>query len=176
MGKSKKRISSQRQQLEVDGPAKVGPGQEFIREPIDDRVIGGPRRFNNVGSHPLNLAKARGKISSQQWAAGNKYRQMFEMRERSGHDSSQPHIPAGLPGTPFTQAQVDAIRWLQFVDGSMSRADRTIIRMFCGKGHSMVDSVRCGVKNFDPKSVVSRVNEALDELMDAMERAPRRAA
>lgn len=152
----------------MDGPAKAGPGQAFEIESVDDRVPGGPRRYNNVDSHPLNRAKFYGKISSQQWAAGNEYRRKCEILEKSGIDSTQPRVPAGSDGTPFTQAQVDAVRWLQFVDGCLSRADRTIVRMFCGCGYSMLASVKLAVKCFNEDAIVSRVSEALDELGDAI--------
>jgi hypothetical protein len=157
----------------VVGPAKVGPGQIYVRE-RSGNALNAPMRFNNVGNHPLDLAHARGKILSSLYAAGTEYRDMFELRARSGRDSTDPS-PGGAGSTaPWTQTQADAINQLKDIEHQLKPADLVIVRKFCGEGFSMVEALRAANIPFSAHGVVDRVCEALELLGRAIISARRK--
>ena len=145
---------------------KAGPGSVFVEELVSANT-GRERRTRNVGEHPLTLAHARGKITDDQFAAGEEVRRLYELRGLSGRDSTT--ISAGSSGAPllpFTQSQVDAIRRLDRIRARLKERDWIIVEKFCGEGLSMVESVRAATV-CHPSGVLYRVQEALEELAAA---------
>jgi len=165
---------SRRRKKKSEGPAaaaqeepyhpKAGPGSVFVEEFVSART-GREKRTRNIGEHPLTLAHARGKISDDQFAAGEEVRKLYELRELSGKDSTT-LISGGAAGPrdPFTQAQIDAIRRLDHIRARLSERDWIIVEKFCGEGWSMAASVRAAT-HCHPSSVHYRVQEALEELV-----------
>jgi hypothetical protein len=145
---------------------KAGPGSVFVEEFVSAKT-GRERRARNIGEHPLTLAHARGKISDDQFAAGEEVRQLCELRGFSGKDSTT-LISGGAAGPrdPFTQSQIDAIRRLDRIRARLKDRDWIIVEKFCGEGWSMADAVRAATV-CHPSSVVCRVQEALEELVAA---------
>ncbi|HEY1615158.1 MAG TPA: hypothetical protein VGF97_15845 [Rhizomicrobium sp.] len=150
---------------------KAGPGGFYVREFVSART-GREERYRNLGEHPLTLAHGRKRISDTQFEAGDAFRTLWEMRAASGHDSTDMAPGSGGSArTPFTQVQVDAIRRLDRWRARIKRRDWIILEKFCGEGWSMVEAVRAATL-WHPSGVLLRVQEALDELIEARE-APR---
>lgn len=145
---------------------KAGPGAVFVEELVSAST-GREKRARNIGEHPLTLAHARGKLSDDQFAAGEEVRRLCELRGASGRDSTLLGTGGGS-GTrlPFTQVQVDAIRRLDHLRGRLKARDWIIVEKFCGEGWSMAEAVRAATV-CHPSSVVMRVQEALEELAAA---------
>ena len=141
---------------------KPGPGSVFVEESAN---TGREKRVRNIGEHPLTLAHARGKISDEQFAAGEEVRLLCELRGLSGKDSTT-LMSGGAPGPrlPFTQSQLDAIRRLDHIRTRLKERDWIIVEKFCGEGWSMADSVRAATI-CHPSSVLYRVQEAMEELV-----------
>lgn len=151
---------------------KAGPGSVFVEEFVSART-GREKRARNIGEHPLTLAHARGKISDDQYAAGEELRRLCELRGVSGRDSTTLSTGGGS-GTrlPFTQVQVDAIRRLDQIRQKLKDRDWIIVEKFCGEGWSMAEAVRAATM-CHPSGVLMRVQEALEELVSAR-KGPRR--
>jgi hypothetical protein len=145
---------------------KAGPGSVFVEEFVSAKT-GREKRARNIGEHPLTLAHARGKISDDQFAAGEEVRRLYELRGFSGKDSTT-FVTGGASGPrdPFTQSQIDAIRRLDHIRARLKDRDWIIVEKFCGEGWSMPDAVRAATI-CHPSSVVMRVQEALEELVAA---------
>jgi len=148
---------------------KPGPGAVYIEELVSAKT-GRELRYRNIGEHPLTLAHARGRISNEQFAAGDELRRLFELRARSGRDSTDI-----APGTgacadiPFTQSQVDAIRRLGRMRERLKKRDWIILEKLCGEGWPMAEAVRAATV-CHRSGVLQRVQEALDELIEARSR------
>jgi hypothetical protein len=150
---------------------KAGPNSVFVEEFVSAKT-GREKRLRNIGEHPLTLAHARGKISDDQFAAGEDVRRLCELRAVSGHDCTDIGVGGGSAvRAPFTQTQVDAIRRLDRLRERLKPRDWTIVEKFCGEGWSMAEAVRAATV-CHPSSVVMRVQEALEELV-AARRQPR---
>lgn len=145
---------------------KAGPGDFYVQEFVSART-GREVRYRNIGEHALTLAHARGKISDEQFAAGEEFRRLWEFRSLSGRDSTEliPGVGA-RSDLPFTQTQHDAIRRLGRIRERLKRRDWTIVEKFCGEGWPMVEAVRAATI-CHPSGVVQRVHEAMDELIEA---------
>jgi hypothetical protein len=137
----------------------------YIREFVSART-GREERYRNIGEHPLTLAHARGKISDEQFAAGEAVRRLYELRALSGHDSTvmTPGSGGAGPSVPITEAQLDAARRLDRLSARLKDRDWTIVEKFCGEGWSMAEAVRAATL-CHPSGVLYRVQEALDELV-----------
>ncbi len=145
---------------------KAGPGSVFVEE-FASAKTGGEKRLRNVGEHPLTLAYARGKISDEQFAAGEEVRRLYELRGTSGRDSTAMNVGGGGGlSMPFTQTQVDAIRRLDHFRARLKTRDWIIVEKFCGEGWSMAESVRAATA-CHPSGVLLRLQESLDELVAA---------
>jgi hypothetical protein len=144
---------------------KAGPGSVFVEE-FASAKTGGEKRLRNVGEHPLTLAHARGKISDEQFAAGEEVRRLYELRGASGRDSTAMSVGGGGLSMPFTQMQVDAIRRLDHFRARLKTRDWIIVEKFCGEGWSMAEAVRAATA-CHPSGVLLRLQEALDELVAA---------
>jgi hypothetical protein len=145
---------------------KAGPGSVFVEEFVSAKT-GREKRARNIGEHPLTLAHARGKISDDQFAAGEELRRLYELRGVSGRDSTMMSTGGGSgPRLPFTQTQVDAIRRLDSLRMRLKDRDWIIVEKFCGEGWSMAEAVRAATV-CHPSGVLMRVQEALEELVSA---------
>jgi hypothetical protein len=139
----------------------------YIREFVSART-GREERYRNIGEHPLTLAHARGKISDEQFAAGEEVRRLYELRALSGQDSTlmTPGSGGAGPCLPVTDAQLDAGRRLERLRARLKDRDWIIVEKFCGDGWSMAEAVRAATL-CHPSGVLYRVQEALEELVVA---------
>jgi hypothetical protein len=145
---------------------KPGPGDVYIEELVSART-GRELRYRNIGEHPLTLAHARGRISDEQFAAGEELRRLYELRALSGRDSTDiAPRSGGRADIPFAQAQVDAIRRLGRIRDRLKKRDWIILEKFCGEGWPMAEAVRVATV-CHRSGVLQRVHEALDELIEA---------
>jgi hypothetical protein len=138
--------------------------REFVSAPT-----GREERYRNIGEHPLTLAHARGKISDDQFAAGEQLRRLYELCALSGQDSTTMTPGSGGAGaaSPITVAQLDAVRRIEQLRSRLKNRDWIIVERFCGEGWSMVEAVRAATL-CHPSGVLFRVHEALDELVAAL--------
>ena len=162
------RKSRVRQSAEKRYIPKPGPSDVYIREFVSART-GREERYRNIGEHPLTLAYARGRISNEQFAAGEELRRLCELRALSGQDSTlmTPGSGGSGPSVPITEAQLDAARRLERLRERLKERDWIIVEKFCGEGWSMADAVRAATL-CHPSGVTLRVQEALDELVAAL--------
>ena len=146
---------------------KAGPTDVYVREFVSART-GREERYRNIGEHPLTLAHARGRISDQQFAAGEEVRRLYELRALSGQDSTLMTPGSGGAGAalPISEAQLDAARRLERLRSRLKDRDWIIVERFCGEGWSMAEAVRAATV-CHPSGVLYRVQEALDELVVA---------
>jgi hypothetical protein len=146
---------------------KAGPGDVYVEEFVSAKT-GRELRLRNIGEHPLTLAHARGRISDEQFAAGEELRALYELRALSGVDSTcmGPGTRGGRADTCFAQSQVDAMRRLAQLRDRLKRRDWIILEKFCGEGWSMAEAVRAATV-CHRSGILQRVQEALDELIDA---------
>lgn len=146
---------------------KPGPGDVYVREFVS-ACTGREERWRNVGEHPLTLAHARGKISDEQFAAGEEVRRLYELRALSGQDSTlmTPGSGGAGPALPITEAQLDATRRLERLRSRLKERDWIIVERLCGEGWSMAEAVRAATL-CHPSGILYRVQEALDELVVA---------
>ena len=146
------------------GP-KAGPGDIYVSELVSARA-GWKERFRNIGEHPLTLAHARGKISDEQFAAGEELRTLCELRLGGTRDSTDMVPGAGGAGAGicFAQTQLDAARRLDRLRVRIKTRDWIILEKFCGEGWAMAEAVRAATL-CHPSGVLFRVQEALDELV-----------
>lgn len=143
---------------------RPGPGSVYVRELVSART-GREQRYRNVGEHPLTLAHARGKISDEQFAAGDGFRALCELRLAGGRDSTEMTPGSGgAAGLAVTERQVDAVRRLERLRARLKTRDWIILEKFCGEGWSMAEAVRAATL-CHPSGVLFRVQEALDELV-----------
>jgi hypothetical protein len=144
---------------------RSGPGGVYVQEFVSART-GRELRYRNIGEHPLTLAHARGKITSEQFAAGEEVRGLYGLRALTGHDSTQmtPGSGGAHPCVPLTDAQLDAARRLDALRARLKTRDWIIVEKFCGEGWSMAEAVRAATL-CHPSGVLFRVQEALDELV-----------
>ncbi len=145
---------------------KAGPGDLYVKELVSAKT-GRELRYRNIGGDPLTLAHARGRISNEQYAAGEALREIYELRATTGHDSTDISWGSGGgAGLPFTQVQVDAIKRLDRLRKELKMRDWIILEKFCCEGWQMADAVRAATL-CHPSGVLMRAQEALDELIDA---------
>jgi hypothetical protein len=147
---------------------KPGPGNIYVREFVSART-GREQRYRNIGEHPLTLAHARGRISREQFAAGDEFRSLCELRLGGSRDSTDivPGAGGAGAGLCFAQAQIDAVRKLERLRARIKTRDWIILEKFCGEGWSMAEAVRAATL-CHPSGVLFRVQEALDELIAAL--------
>ena len=146
---------------------KPGPFDVYVREFVSART-GREERWRNIGEHPLTLAHARGKISDEQFAAGEKVRRLYELRALRGQDSTlmTPGSSGTAPHSPITESRIDAARRLEKLRAQLKDRDWIIVEKFCGEGWSMAEAVRAATL-CHPSGVLYRVQEALEELVIA---------
>jgi hypothetical protein len=152
-----------------------GPGAIYIEEFVSARA-GRELRYRNIAEHPLTLAHARRRISDDQFAAGEEFRNLYELRMLSGRDSTD-FAPGsgGCADMTFTQTQVDAIRRLGRIRERLKQRDWIMLEKFCGEGWPMAEAVRAATV-CHPSGVLQRMHEALDELVEARKMNRERSA
>jgi hypothetical protein len=144
---------------------KPGPGDVYVEEFVSART-GRELRFRNIAEHPLTLAHARGRISDEQFVAGEEVRTLYELRAVTGRDSTNIAPGVGVcTDVPFTQTQVDAMRRLGRIRQQLKKRDWIILEKFCGEGWPMAEAVRAATV-CHRSGVLQRVQEALDELVE----------
>lgn len=151
-----------------EGPPRILEGH------IADRPMhqspGAPLAWRNTAEHPLEKAKALGKIGEDEYLAGNVYRSFFEMMSRTGKDSTQFSVVGSSQGLPFAESQVTAIETIDRIERRMNHARSVmIVRKFCGEGWSMGDSVEAA--GYHVREAKERLRVALNKLATAIERA-----
>jgi hypothetical protein len=158
--KSQKKVASPRRK------PKSGPGDVYVEELVSART-GRETRYRNIGEHPLTLAHARGRISDDQFAAGEELRRLYELRLVTGRDSTEMSPGGGgRADIAFTETQVEAMRKLGKIRDQLKKRDWIILEKFCGEGWPMADAVRAATV-CHRSGVLQRMQEALDELLDA---------
>ncbi|HEY5046727.1 MAG TPA: hypothetical protein VII49_01740 [Rhizomicrobium sp.] len=144
---------------------KPGPGAVYVEELVSAKT-GRELRYRNVGEHPLTLAHARGRLSNEQFAAGDELRKLCELRHASGRDSTVFVPGAGVcTDIPYTQTQMDAIRRIGRIREQLKKRDWIILEKFCGEGWPMAEAVRAATV-CHRSGVLQRIQEALDELIE----------
>jgi hypothetical protein len=144
---------------------KAGPGGVYVEELVSAKT-GRDTRFRNIGEHPLTLAYAKGRISADQFAAGEELRLLCELRSLSGRDSTVLSPGGGYcADVSFTQSQVEAMRRLGRIRDQLKKRDWIILEKLCGEGWPMAEAVRAATV-CHPSGVLQRVHEALDELIE----------
>lgn len=155
-----------------DGPAKLREGH--VRDRLISPIAGAPRAWRNSMEHPLLHAHTKGWIDGSEFAAGDLYRTLFELRGRSGVDTLE-IVGGGKSTTPWTQAQANAIRVIRDIEIQLERLDTDrsnwviICRKFCGEGYSMRKAVEAaGYRN--PRFTRHRIKLALNKLSLAIQK------
>lgn len=148
-------------------PSKAGPNQVFDTEATSN-VLGGPRRYKDLNEHPLTLAFYKGRITDQQYAAGNVYRSWYETNEGTLKSCLNINIVAPKFGDyNISEAKWNAGSNLREVHKLLSRRDKIIIEMLCGRGFTPSQAVKAA--GIVESTIVSpRVRESLDELVKVL--------
>ena len=162
----------------IEGPERIHAGH------VQDRAVspraGAKRGWRNANEHPLNAAFERGQLrgdarrysAMQRLQAGEHYRALWEMAVRSGRDST--HIEkvssGGGEAAGFTASRLDAMRSRAAIDAKLKRADQLIVQRVCAEGHFPSEAVREACGDGYAKATVPRFCEALDALVEAMEK------
>jgi len=170
-----KKARARRSRAKASGSPRVfrpkpGPGDVYVEELVSAKT-GRELRLRNIGEHPLTLAHARGRISDEQFAAGEELRTLYELRGVTGVDSTcmASSVGGGRADMAFAQSQIDAMRRFAQLRDRLKRRDWIILEKFCGEGWSMVEAVRAATV-CHRSGVLQRIHEALDELIEARSR------
>lgn len=164
---------------EVQGPAVVTPLHVRARPATNDdmRPITGTSAWSKLtiieqcyehgrlGEKSSNLAKDR-------YNAGKFYTKLWDLSQKAGRDST-----AGFDvgrsmgsGIPLTEAQSDAVARLVAIEMKLGANDRTIVRAVCALGYQPNEAIHGLCKLSSETRVTPRLCEALDALLDAIER------
>lgn len=162
------------------GLATVPVLEEFAEVGRVDKL----RRWRNTGEHPLDLAFAKGRldgtgknpreneaIGKRRYAAGEWFRQKYEVTMKPGRSSMEPAIGGASPTarTTLADAMIDGSRFIARIRDAMGEtATFRIIEAFCGQGYPMVDALRLADVPFAPQGVLPRILESLDVLARVM--------
>jgi len=153
------------QELKALTEAPRGPGVDPVIEDFAEYSVGRSLRWVNSGEHPLTLAYHQGRITFEQFCAGEHLRTLCERLNSSGRDSTDlERVRGGGQQTPWSRAQAESAQEIGRIKQRLSRADYTICRKFCGEGYTMVEAVRAARIRFDKNRVTARVCDALDAL------------
>lgn len=166
---------------DIAAPAKIEPGHVRDRAFRDDRTGHISNRLAWRKLTPLQLAYYKNQLaggsgtyaSADRLAAGLEYARLCDLEREAGRDSTSAltKVSGSSRHTNLTDARADAVRKLALIDGAMGARDRRIIRMVCGDGFWPSQAVRevCGLDY--TKAVSARLREALDALIEAVEKA-----
>ena len=162
---------------EIVGPAKLHAGHSR-------RMLGtgasAKKAWRNDAEHPLTLAYAKGQLirgnekhtAMQRYEAGDAYRAACETSQHKTRDSTDMNVVSGGKKEGVIEGMLDAFAWLRAVDSGLGDEDRRIVRLVCGEGWFPSDAVRAAFGHDHYKyAVVPRFNEALDHLIEAIEKA-----
>lgn len=153
--------------IAVEAPARIRP--EHVKDRTLSAVAGAPKGFRNSEEHPLTAALDGHKISQDEFAAGEVFRVLYEARGRSGRDSTEFVVVSG-DHTPFTDAQVNAIKMIQAIERNIENGPWvTIIRAFCGEGDGAPEAcMKAGISN--PRKTWENIRLSLSKLSTAVSR------
>lgn len=123
--------------------------------------------------HPLVKAKVDGRITLEEFNAGNCYRVIYAKAQphTDGRDSTQAMLidKRGGPGAiPSSYVDKESVRALRLINQRLSRVDNILIEMFCGLGRKASEAMRRACPQRDPRTVWDRMSEALGELERAI--------
>lgn len=149
----------------VDGPAKLHAGHR------QDRLLGAHAGalsgWRNTDEHPLSAAYRAGRIDPEEFAAGEFYRKWYEIKHRSGRDSTQ-LVVTGARGEEG-DLRVTAGELLKLVDRRLPPGPwLAIVRNFCGCGSTAGDACRAAAIE-DRREHWSTIRLALSKLSTAIE-------
>ena len=163
-------------QPEPDSPPSLRAGH--VQDRILSPVAGAKKGWRNEHESALAAYYARGLLTggdgrvtaSMRLEAGEEYRRLYELLERSGKDSTQRLLSGVGGGEAFTIAQADASTKLVSINSHIGANDRTILRRVCYENYwpSVV------IRDLDPgyrDAIVPRFREALDALILAVHEA-----
>lgn len=158
---------------EVVGPAIIRADYACDRNLT--KIIGGPKGWRRLS--PLQQANRKNQLAggnpkycaSDRLEAGTAYSEHFDLAQSSGRNLLDlDHARGKIGGLPFSDAQANAIRWLQSVESHMGNADRVIIRKVCGEGLTPAEAIVHACGRDYAKATLARFREALDALCDSL--------
>jgi hypothetical protein len=144
------------------------PGPHAKGEFVQDRALS-TRAGTKYGWRkltPQQQAENAGKIDSDEALAWEIYSKFYAAMGRAGKDSLE--IVGGISGggTPFTQAQVDAIRVIERIERRLIPQHQTIVRALCGEGYSMAEA--CKKAGIPARKTNETIRLALSKLCTAI--------
>lgn len=152
-----------------DRPAKLRPVHVASRELSPN--AGGKKGWTVIErpkkKEPLDIAFANEKITHAQYQVGKRYREAYRKINPPGVDCLSERVSGSRSQTALWAAELvaDANKELRNMHRRLSPANRTIIKYFCGKGWTMAEAIREARIPYHPDAVVTRIQEALNDLM-----------
>lgn len=161
-------------QDEIATPSLITPLHVQDRE--TSKVAGAPRAWRKMTHLESSYQQERlgakdSGIARDRFDAGNQYTKLWDCAQSAGRDSTASFDAGGYGGSglPLTEAQASAIQRLVRIEMHLGRNDRAIIRGVCAFGDSPLQAMQRASLSHDVR-VSARLCEALDALLDAMER------
>lgn len=154
----------------------------YVEEPVQAHLAGGPKRFRNHNEHPLSLAYHKGQLqngivrgpdglskytAAERYAAGEEFRQAWEVIGGSGRDSTDGDRINGNGNEPVTIIKTSAELYRRRVKHALSPRDWMIVQHVCGEGWWPSEAVRDACGPSYVHATIPRLNEALDNLIEA---------
>lgn len=177
-------MTPKRDDTVVDMPAKLHGGHSQTHGLGAN--AGAKKGWRNDGEHPLSLAYAKGQLirgsiqdergnakycALERITAGDEYRKHFEEMHRSGRDSTDMDVVSSGGGFPITETMNTATKKIAAIEHHLKGQDKIIVRRVCGEGWWPSEAVREAAGITYEKATVPRLNEALDNLIEAIEAA-----
>lgn len=163
--------------LEIQGPAIIT--KLHVQDRETSTVAGAPRAWRKLSQleNAYQLERLGPKDSGgarDRREAGQIFSGLWDTSQAAGKDSTLALDGAGgTAGIPLSEAQTDAIQRLVQIEMHLGMRDRTIIRAVCAYGHSPKEAMHQARMPMDTR-VTARFCEALDALIDAIERTAKR--
>lgn len=162
---------------EIQTPSLITPLHRLNRE--TSTVAGAPRAWRKLTQieHAYELDRLGPQDSGEardRKSAGMTFQSLWDTAQAAGKDSTlQMDGGGGGTGAPLGERQRDAIQRLVQIEMHLGLRDRTIIRAVCAYGHSPKEAMAQAKMPSDTR-VTARFCEALDALLDAIERTEKR--
>lgn len=154
--------------------------QLHVQERVLSKVAGSPLGWKKLTQleqayRQERLGAKDSKEARQRRAAGEEFTLLWDCAQSAGRDSTAVFDVGRCmgSGTPLSERQRDAISRLVQIEMHLGQRDRTIIRAFCAMGHSPAEAIALARLPNDTR-VTARLCEALDALVDAIERTEKR--
>lgn len=141
---------------------------------VDPTVPESLRRWRALPADlPLVKAKISGRITIDEFNAGNCYRVIYEKAQphTDGRDSTRALMidkRGGPCGIPCSYVDLESQVALDRITRCLSRVDNVLIELFCGRGFKAPEAMRIACPRRDPRTVWDRISEALGELERAI--------